>query len=279
MKQPELGQKIASLRKIKGLTQEELCQACNINIRSLQRIESGEVNPRAFTLKLISEQLNYDFWTEVAEEQAEREKSWWNRNFVSPPSDRTMAEHARWGWIGGIVYFLLTIPDVVMGFWRYSGTFDPSATVYYVLVSIGVILSSIIFFRAFSSLGRKLNQSILTISANIIMLLVVVIYTVDLITLNFDDSFAGVINFLHLFSFGFAGIFFGIGLARAESAMGNAAKIAAILEIAMGVCFILVITAIIGLVLIFPAIIVEIILLHKAHAMFSESSGALDLAK
>ena len=278
MKQPELGQKIASLRKIKGLTQEELCQACNINIRSLQRIENGEVNPRAFTLKLISEQLNYDFWTEVAEEQAEREKSWWNRNFVSPPSDRTMAEHARWGWIGGIFYFLLTIPDLVMGYWRYNDTLDPSSKIYYVIVSIGVIVSAVVFFRAFSSLGRKLNQSVLTISANIIMLLVVVLYTVDLVLLN-DEYIAGAVYFLHLFSFGFAGIFFGIGLARAESVMGNAAKIAAILEIAMGVCLVLVITAIIGLVLVFPAIIVEIILLHKVHAMYSESSGALNLAK
>lgn len=278
MKQPELGQKIAALRKIKGLTQEELCQACNINVRSLQRIENGEVNPRAYTLKLISEQLNYDFWTEVAAEQAELEKSWWNRNFFSAPSDRTLAQHAKWGWIGGIIYFLLTIPDVLMGIWRYTDSLDTASNLVYILVSLGVMASSILFFRAFSSLGRKLNQSILTVSANLVMLLIIVLYGYDLVTLSFDHGSFEVMGFMHLLSFGFAGIFFGIGLARIESTIGNTAKIAAILEIAAGVSFILIITAFVGLVLIFPAIIAEIILLHKVQALYGEGNAELNFA-
>ncbi|MDH3709803.1 MAG: helix-turn-helix domain-containing protein [Cyclobacteriaceae bacterium] len=278
MKQPELGQKIASLRKIKGLTQEELCQACNINIRSLQRIENGEVNPRAYTLKLISEQLNYDFWTEVAATQAEQKKSWWDLNFVSAPSDRTMAQHARWGWIGGIIYFLLTIPDVIMGVWRYTDSLDSAASIIYVLVSVGIILSSILFFRAFSSLGRKLNQSILTISSYLIMLLIIVLYGYDLVTLNFHSWSTEAMGIMHLMSLGFAGIFFGIGLARTESTVGNTAKVAAILEIAVGVSFVVIITAFVGLVLIFPAIIAEIVLLHKVQTMFDKSTAELNFA-
>jgi transcriptional regulator with XRE-family HTH domain/ketosteroid isomerase-like protein len=53
MKQPELGKKIVELRKSKGLTQEELVEKCNLNVRTLQRIESGEVTPRSFTIKTI----------------------------------------------------------------------------------------------------------------------------------------------------------------------------------------------------------------------------------
>jgi|GEM_PF-829522 len=60
MTQPELGKKIADLRKQKGLTQEELVEKCNVNVRTLQRIESGEVNPRRYTVKLIFEALDYD---------------------------------------------------------------------------------------------------------------------------------------------------------------------------------------------------------------------------
>jgi transcriptional regulator with XRE-family HTH domain len=41
MKQPELGQKILKLRKQKGFTQEELVAQCNINVRTIQRIEAG----------------------------------------------------------------------------------------------------------------------------------------------------------------------------------------------------------------------------------------------
>jgi transcriptional regulator with XRE-family HTH domain len=59
MKQPELGRKIAELRKSKGLTQEELVDKCNLNVRTLQRIEAGEVIPRSHTIKVIFAALDY----------------------------------------------------------------------------------------------------------------------------------------------------------------------------------------------------------------------------
>lgn len=66
MKQPELGKKISNLRKERGLTQEELIEKCNISIRTIQRIEAGEVTPRSYTLKAIFEALEYDFAKEEA---------------------------------------------------------------------------------------------------------------------------------------------------------------------------------------------------------------------
>ncbi|MCK4749561.1 MAG: helix-turn-helix transcriptional regulator, partial [Bacteroidales bacterium] len=60
MKQPHLGRKIADLRKAKGFTQEELVEKCNLNVRTLQRIESGEVSPRSYTQRLIFKALEYD---------------------------------------------------------------------------------------------------------------------------------------------------------------------------------------------------------------------------
>jgi len=59
MNQPDLGKKIAELRKAKGLTQEELVETCNLNVRTLQRIESGEVTPRSYTIKIIFNALDY----------------------------------------------------------------------------------------------------------------------------------------------------------------------------------------------------------------------------
>ena len=61
IQQPELGKKIADLRKAKGLTQEDLVEKCNINVRTLQRIESGEVTPRTYTIRLIFEALDISF--------------------------------------------------------------------------------------------------------------------------------------------------------------------------------------------------------------------------
>ena len=60
MKQPELGKKIVELRMAKGLTQEELVELCSISIRTIQRIENGEVTPRSFTVKTILAALGYD---------------------------------------------------------------------------------------------------------------------------------------------------------------------------------------------------------------------------
>ena len=59
MKQPELGKKIAELRKAKGLTQEELVERCNLSVRTLQRIEAGEVVPRSHTIRVIFAALDY----------------------------------------------------------------------------------------------------------------------------------------------------------------------------------------------------------------------------
>jgi uncharacterized Tic20 family protein len=61
MRQPELGMKVAELRQQKGLTQEQLAEACEVSTRTIQRIESGEVDPRAYTLTNLNKVLEYDF--------------------------------------------------------------------------------------------------------------------------------------------------------------------------------------------------------------------------
>src|SRR5512139_4090384 len=66
MHQPDLGLKVSELRQQKGLTQEQLAEFCEISPRTIQRIESGEVDPRAYTLHCLGEALEYDFGGEKA---------------------------------------------------------------------------------------------------------------------------------------------------------------------------------------------------------------------
>ena len=54
--------KLFEIRNAKGLTQADLAKRCNLTARTVQRIEAGTVTPRAFTIKLISETLEYDFF-------------------------------------------------------------------------------------------------------------------------------------------------------------------------------------------------------------------------
>jgi uncharacterized Tic20 family protein len=66
MNQPQLGLKVADLRQQKGLTQERLAELCEVSPRTIQRIESGEVDPRAYTLHCLGEALEFDFGVENA---------------------------------------------------------------------------------------------------------------------------------------------------------------------------------------------------------------------
>ncbi|WP_268036044.1 helix-turn-helix domain-containing protein [Algoriphagus sp. PAP.12] len=70
MKQPELGKKISEWRKAKGMTQEELVEKCNLNVRTIQRIEAGEVMPRSYTIKALMEALEIEWETSSEFEKA-----------------------------------------------------------------------------------------------------------------------------------------------------------------------------------------------------------------
>lgn len=61
MKQPELGMKVTELRQQKALTQERLAEICEVSTRTIQRIESGEVDPRSFTIQRLNDALEFDF--------------------------------------------------------------------------------------------------------------------------------------------------------------------------------------------------------------------------
>ena len=60
MKQPELGKKILELRQSRGLTQSELAENCNLSLRTVQRIESAEVTPRGYTVKVLFSYMGCD---------------------------------------------------------------------------------------------------------------------------------------------------------------------------------------------------------------------------
>ena len=72
MNQPDLGLKVAELRGQKGFTQEDLAEKCEVSARTIQRIESGEVDPRAYTLRCLGEVLDFNF----EEENTANENLW-----------------------------------------------------------------------------------------------------------------------------------------------------------------------------------------------------------
>ncbi len=57
----KIGNYIKEQRLQKGMTQEELALKSNITVRTIQRIESGEVDPRYYTLQAIASVLEVDY--------------------------------------------------------------------------------------------------------------------------------------------------------------------------------------------------------------------------
>jgi len=68
------GQLIKKLRLERGLTQEALADTTELSVRTIQRIENGEVDPRSYTLLMISKALDVDFSIFSEDESTEEEK-------------------------------------------------------------------------------------------------------------------------------------------------------------------------------------------------------------
>jgi transcriptional regulator with XRE-family HTH domain len=61
MDKGQLAQLVREKRTAKGITQQELADLAGISLRSVQRMENGEVLPRSYTLRVIAEKLGFDF--------------------------------------------------------------------------------------------------------------------------------------------------------------------------------------------------------------------------
>ena len=137
--------------------------------------------------------------------------------------------------------------------------------------------SALCFYRGFVALGSKVEQPLLTVSAWIFIAITLGVYIFDVVGIwyGFNQEFLVVVE---LMLFGFTGIFFGIGLSRTESELGNVAKIGGILEILVGVSSVMIVTAFIGLILLLPAIILEIIILYRAYQLYADTDTPMRLS-
>ncbi|TKG95112.1 helix-turn-helix domain-containing protein [Puteibacter caeruleilacunae] len=69
----KIGLQIKELRVKKGMTQEELADKTEVSTRTIQRIENGKVDPRAYTLQMIAKALEVDYSMFVKSESADSE--------------------------------------------------------------------------------------------------------------------------------------------------------------------------------------------------------------
>ena len=153
MKQPDLGKKILELRKQKGLTQEELVEICNINVRTIQRIEAGDVTPRSFTVKTILEALEIDAGTFFEESIHEENK------IQLSASDKSVL---RVSWISGIFVSITSVIGMIIEFILISdGGFYNNGLFLRIGWGIPFLISLFFFLNGYKKLGNILNNKII----------------------------------------------------------------------------------------------------------------------
>jgi len=85
----------------------------------------------------------------------------------------------------------------------------------------------------------------------------------EIVSINFENSLVEFIMISKAVTFGIIMIFFGVGLLRLKSHLGNLPKITGILEIITGVFFTTVFLSVFGLIFLIPLELLELLLLYK----------------
>jgi transcriptional regulator with XRE-family HTH domain len=256
LKQPELGQSILALRQKKKITQEELVELCNISVRTLQRIESGEVTPRDYTVRIILDALDYNI------EQVE-----------ASIQNKTVVKRLQVAWIAGIIYFVFGIFETVVEYERFEAGLPYYFPLIYTGVKIISLVSLVFFMLGFFEIGKNYQSSLLKISAILMMGSFAVIELYDVVSIfsvMTSEEFL-LIKGSEAVIFGGVDIIFGIALIRLGGGLGITPKLAGIFEIIVGALFISFVLAFLGVVMLIPATILEIIVLYKAYDVLQNS--------
>ncbi len=219
MKQPELGKKISELRKAKGLTQEELVEKCNLNVRTIQRIEAGEVTPRSYTIKALFEALDYK-WEEI--------KSGFSDENQKVPSYLYLAFAA------GLLYFFLAFFEIGMEYEWIEGSGE-SNTSSFLAVKIATFITYSFFILGWIKLETYLPNQLLkialwtTLGANVIW------YSVDGYSLVSGQVALKDFYLIKISSFGLCYAFLGVGFLAYKKLWSNISQIIGVLGIVAGI--------------------------------------------
>ena len=269
MHQPELGQRLTSLRKEKNLTQEELAEKSHVSVRTIQRIEAGEVLPRISTVKILLEALgqNHESFLINLTNTMETTTS-------SPsPSPNTLLIAAVAGAIYLVAEIILGAMDIAW-FTSSEKNWELWTNLVYIALTIVMVVAYILFARGFIALSSIFENPLLKIGSYLMIGAVTGLAVLDVSSLGTTDvetlwipySAAAVIT-------GALSILFGIALMRLQDGMGEISRVAGMLEIVIGCTLVTVVLFFISYVILVPAIVVEILVLFRGYEYLSKSTA------
>ena len=257
------GKIIGELRIQKGMTQQELSDLSNIDIRTVQRIECGEVNPRFSTLNLIANALEVDI-SLLREDKGKR----------------TRASYAfyRFTWIVGVLQLLNLIPLV---FWKdYQSSIpigDMSFKTYTLFPLLHIIVGTL-FYYGFYVWGKHCRIKPLMISS--IILILIIPLSEILLILNLYDaiSYSKTTSLVITIIIGLNRILFGAGIFQIRNHAKQLVFVTGVLMVFAGLLYIIPFDSIqiTGTILYFPVLILLILLLYRESKVLLEASTTHD---
>ncbi|MBW4890959.1 helix-turn-helix domain-containing protein [Mucilaginibacter sp. HMF5004] len=244
MIQPELGKYIAQQRASRRLTQQELADTCNLNIRSIQRIEAGEVIPRMYTLNLLIKSLKMDM----------------NNITITSNETKVLLRPMRAAYIGGIVFTINAVPVV---YDLITARFD---TLFHIFTTLVHMVSCVFFMNGFYQIGRSYKNWTLAVSALLMMIFLPAINILDLL----KHYFFSMGEYLLFILMGINMIVMGAGLIKESLERkglenGQIYKTAGIITILVSVLYLSLNTGFIhaGLILSFPGNLLLVYILYR----------------
>jgi len=256
IKQPLLGQKIQEWRKAKGLTQEELVERCNINVRTIQRIEAGEVTPRSYTVKAILDvlEVNSDDVKTVAIEGEDQIKG------------TEISSWLKFSFIAGIIYLIFSIAETLIDAYLLmeKSSLSIGIAYAYTFLKVSVLILFSMFTIAFFKLGTLFSNVLLKAVAILLIITTGVFIVEDIASYWMGQELLAGLIFRSMVS-GVLYVLFAVCLLQLSNSRGKIYLIAGLFGILTGVSFLTVVFAIPGLVLLTVFEMILIVLLHQEY--------------
>lgn len=269
MQQPELGRQLTALRKEKNLTQEELVEKSHVSVRTIQRIEAGEVLPRVSTVKILLAALGQN-----PEQFLMKHTPTMETKMNSTTSIRNIVLTAV---IAGAIYLVAEIILIAMNIAWFTGERDWASwmNLMYAGLTLVMVTSYVLFARGFIALSHVFENTLLKIGSYLMMAAIAGIGILDISSLGTENIESLEIPYsTAAILVGALSIVFGVGLMRLQDGMGELSRIAGILEIVLGCSLVTVFLFFISYVIMVPAVIVEILVLYRGYEYLSRSEGA-----
>lgn len=283
MKQPELGKKISELRKAKGLTQEELVEKCNIGVRTIQRIEAGEVTPRSYTIKTILAALESDIKLVSKDEDIPVTFTKWLKRLLlinidlNEPSTY-FAKQLNIAWILGIIYFMLGIFEGVADYFTYVKDFMVYNKVLFVILKAGVLISFFYFQRGFFLVGGFFKNYLLKITSYLLIVTTALIIGYEIASVFYNSIDKEYVMGGAALTYGSICVVHGFALTRLKNLVGSVANYAGVFEIISGCCLITVVFSFVGFVLSLPVELFQIFTLYKVVELIQAKQNEPNIA-